>query len=240
MLGSLLPVRSLVRRTVNRLGYDIVRYAETCEHPLNVLALAVRDQLARDPSFFFVQVGANDGVRSDPLRPLVLQHGLPGLLIEPLPDEFARLRHNYADQPQLRFENCAIAETDGTRDLFRMRRDAPVPDWAHGLASFHADHLTSIVSMKQYVERVPVPTKTLATVFAEHDVPAVSLLQVDVEGYDYAVVRLAFQAGCFPCIVHYEHCNLTPGDKVECQRLLKRHNYRFSEVGRDTLAIRQD
>src|SRR5262249_35234617 len=117
LLSSVFRLRSLVRQSLNRFGYDVVRYAgESCDHPLNVLEIAVRERLQRQTDFFFVQVGANDGVRSDPLRSLVLEHRLAGLLIEPLPDQYARLRENYAGQPQLRFENCAVAEHDGTRD----------------------------------------------------------------------------------------------------------------------------
>ena len=42
----------------------------------------------------FVQVGANDGYRFDPLRKHIVAYHWPGLLIEPQPDVFAELKQN--------------------------------------------------------------------------------------------------------------------------------------------------
>lgn len=47
--------------------------------------------------FFFLQIGANDGRRADPLRKLVMRHKLTGLAVEPLPDIFMELKKIIAD-----------------------------------------------------------------------------------------------------------------------------------------------
>lgn len=76
----------LAQSAVRALGYDVVRLPHQVSNPLDLVDLLVRDALNRDSQFFFVQVGANDGVNDDPLRACVLKYRLSGLLIEPLPD----------------------------------------------------------------------------------------------------------------------------------------------------------
>jgi hypothetical protein len=85
----------LAQSAIRSWGYDVVRLPHQVSHPIDMVELLVRDTLQRDSQFFFVQVGANDGIRDDALRPSVLKHQLSGVLIEPLPDLFAKLQRNY-------------------------------------------------------------------------------------------------------------------------------------------------
>jgi hypothetical protein len=58
---------------------------------------------------FFVQIGSNDGSRGDPLYAAVRRHGhWRGILVEPVPFVFERLKNNYDNDPRLIFENVAI------------------------------------------------------------------------------------------------------------------------------------
>ena len=237
-------IKGTLRHTLNRFGYDIVRQKQSVEYPFNLLEVLVEQQLNVDDRFFFMQIGANDGLRTDPLRPLVLKHRLAGLLVEPLPDMFRRLVENYAGQPQLRFENCAIGPQDGEQPLYRVSPDAPVPDWAHGLASFDRRNLSGqrqgIPDLDRYIETVTVPVRTVDAVLRRVGVASVSLLLVDTEGFDYQIVRCAIECGLRPSILVYEHVNLLPATQRTCQLLLKEHGYRFIEVGMDTYALRTE
>src|SRR6478672_5148060 len=97
--------RMFIRSAIRKLGLDIVRYAPEVSSPFPVLPLVIRELLSTSRPFFFVQIGACDGEIDDPLNVLIRQHRLAGLLVEPLPDIFMRLREHYGDQPQLLFEN---------------------------------------------------------------------------------------------------------------------------------------
>lgn len=44
----------------------------------------------------FIQIGANDGLRNDPVREFIIRDRWQGILVEPLPAVFAMLQHNYA------------------------------------------------------------------------------------------------------------------------------------------------
>jgi len=56
----------------------------------------------RPDDFFFIQVGAYDGVTGDPICGYIRRYGWRGILLEPQRDVFLLLQKNYRDQPQLR------------------------------------------------------------------------------------------------------------------------------------------
>jgi FkbM family methyltransferase len=237
-------IKDVIQTTTNRLGYDIVRYRTPVDYSFDLLEFLIRDELSRDPDFMFIQVGANDGVQYDPLRPSVVRYGLRGLLIEPLPDLFEALVKNYADQPRLMFENCAIADTDGQRRMYRVRPDAPLPHAVHGLASFDRQNLSAarqgVPGLDSYVESVTVPARTLASLVKKHAITHLSLLMIDTEGYDAKIVEAALTAGLHPGLIMYEHVHLSPATRLACMRLLKDHRYHFIEVGMNTYAVADD
>jgi len=110
-------LKTAVKTILRRFGFDLVRYQPTDAKPVNILDLAIRSRLSVNPDFRFLQVGANDGVRHDPIRELVLEFGLRGVLLEPLPDMFEALRENYSGQPQLEFVNAAVSAGEDSLTL---------------------------------------------------------------------------------------------------------------------------
>src|SRR4051812_34422848 len=95
--------------------------------PVNTLALTISDVLlkmvlsgGKTQDFTFIQIGANDGVSNDPIRRYVVEYGFKGVLIEPQPDVFTRLKANYSGMPGITFENAAIAACDGEIEMYRF------------------------------------------------------------------------------------------------------------------------
>ena len=202
----------LTQSALRALGYDVVRLRHQVSNPFDLVEVLVRDALTRDSPFFFVQIGANDGVRDDPLRACILKYRLSGLLIEPLPDLFAKLQRNYQDVPGLHFENCAVGATSGQAPIYRIREGAPVPDHAHGMASFNRSHLTArkhgIPHLDDHVVETTIAVRTLPEILAKYYNRHVSLLIVDTEGYDAEIVKMALEAGLRPEVIVYEHLHL--------------------------------
>jgi FkbM family methyltransferase len=228
-----------VRRAANKVGVDIVPYRPCpVENSLNILGFVIEHYLASRDSFNFVQVGANNGVLWDPLHEAIVAHHLAGLLVEPLPDVFEQLKANYSGESQLVFENAAIAEQNGTRTLYRVKPDADVPEYAHGLASFNRANLDLF---KRFVQEVPVPTLTVSSLLQKHHIDHATLLQIDTEGYDYEIIKMFFHEGVFPDIINFEHVYLSGDENAECRNLLRDCGYTFTDVPpRDTLALRVD
>jgi FkbM family methyltransferase len=225
-----------IKLIVNKLGIDIVAYRPTkIKNPFNVLEFVIPYYLASNEPFSFVQIGANNGIRWDPLHDLILKYHLDGLLVEPLPDMFEQLKKNYASESQLSFENVAIATENGTRTLFRVKPNANVPDYAHGLASFNK---TLLEGFNQFIQEIQVPTLTIGALLQKNKINHITLLQVDTEGYDYEIIKMFFHERVLPEIINYENINLSKNDDLKCRRLLIDNDYRFIDLEIDTLAIR--
>jgi FkbM family methyltransferase len=236
-------MKAFIQGLLRPLGYGIIRLVDMPTSPFPVLDLVVGSHAANGHKLVLVQIGANDGVRGDPIRHLILRHGLSGLLIEPLPDLFASLQANYAGQPGLKFEQCAVGEYDGQIPLYRVRPDPSLPDWLQGLASLDRSHLTpakfTFNEFDKYVEEVTVPVLTLASVLRKHGISDVGLLQIDTEGFDCRIVQSALRSGIRPAIINYEHIHVRSIDQASCKRLLMEQGYDFVDVGIDTLAVRR-
>jgi len=231
-------LKTTVKALLHNFGIDIVRHSVDLHRPFPVLPYLVQERVETSKPFFFVQIGANDGILDDPIRDLIIQHRLPGLLVEPLPDVFETLKKNYAHQPQLIFENTAILRDATAVEIFRVQASAPVPHHWHGIASFKRRNLIAQGVPPKYIETTVVPGVSIEQLLARHEIHDVTLLVIDVEGYDCEVIKSAFGCGLLPEIVHYENCWLSPNIRSDCKKLLDAHGYRFIDIGKDTLAIR--
>jgi FkbM family methyltransferase len=132
--------------------------------------------------FFFVQIGANDGIRYDPLRPFVIQYHLKGICVEPLSDMYLKLIENYSTEKQLLFENAAIHRYNKHMTLYRFGPKAPVEDGMHALATFDEKSIRRMArkcKLEQYIEEVQVHCITLQDLFSKYCINNITLFQTD-------------------------------------------------------------
>ena len=215
--------------------------------PINVFPLVVADLVQRKieaggaaSDFFFVQIGAHDGVHYDPIRPFVEKYHWRGLLVEPQPEVYQRLVANYASEPQLMFAKAAVAAQNGKATLYTFKKSPDLPDHASMLASFNLGALVhNGHGYKGEIEPIIVPALDLNTLLSKHKITQVDLLQIDTEGYDYEIIKLLATASIRPDIIHFESAFLSASGKVECGEFLHSLGYRAVTIGNDTIAYRQ-
>ena len=212
------------------LGYRIERLSRF-RHELTPLS-------RRPGGFKFAQIGANDGVRFDSLYEWVTVHPCSGIVVEPLPDVFERLRMNYADYPRIVPVNKAIHESARSVPLFSVNPAAlpAYPGWASGIASFDRDHLIRHRIAVADISMRLVECVTLMELLESHDLLDLDLLQIDTEGYDAAVVRMIDFERCRPQVIKFEHKNLSGAERAELQARLAHHRYATQTEGTDTVA----
>ncbi len=215
--------------------------------PINVFPLVVDDLMqkkaaaGRKPGdFIFVQIGAHDGLHGDHIHPFVKKYHWRGLLVEPQPVIFQRLLANYADEPQLSFENVAVAQRNGEAILYTFKKSPDLPDHASMLASFNRNALVyNGHNYKGEIEEIRVPTLDLDTLLTKHRIDKFDLLQIDTEGFDHEILKLLPYYLYKPEIIHFESAFLNPERKKECGQLLHKLGYRALTIGIDTIAYKQ-
>ena len=203
----------------------------------------------RQPAPFVLQIGAMDGVRFDPLFPIVTVGGWRGLIVEPLPDLYRRLVDNHRGHSGFEFVNVAVTEANGVRPIYRVDpeaiRDGRTPDWAVGISSFFNDRnslggvLTSaedFARVKPFVIQEEVQCVTLPELLSSHRVERIDLLQIDTEDYDYRIIQQMDFARHRPAVIHLEHYVLPQEEKRACFSLLLGHGYVVGCTHKDLLA----
>jgi hypothetical protein len=85
----------VIQRCINVFGYRIEKLEDTVKAPIDVLDLLFTKGSAERPDFFFVQIGANNGLTDDSLRQFVTKYHWHGVLAEPPPQVFQQLLKNY-------------------------------------------------------------------------------------------------------------------------------------------------
>ena len=198
------------------------------------------------PEAVFVEVGSNDGEQHDHLRPFVLSRRWSGIMVEPVPYVFERLRHNYEGIDRVRLENAAIGAADGTQPFYYLVDASPderagLPDWYDGVGSFSREkvlgHAKHIPDVERRLVCAEVPTLTFASLCRKHDLDRVDLVVIDTEGHDWEIVRSIDLAAWRPELLVYEHFHLDPGDREACLAHVHAAGYRTMEEGFDTFCL---
>lgn len=200
----------------------------------------------RYPRAFFVEVGSNDGERFDHLRDLIRGREWRGIMVEPVPYVFARLRDNYGGIDRVALENAAIADRDGTLPLYHLREADPgererLPGWYDAIGSFSREavlgHAREIPDIAERLVRTEVPSLTFESLCRKHGVEQIDLLVTDTEGYDFELLRNIDLETRHPRLVVYEHFHFSPDDRRACREYLRDAGYETMEEGFDTWAL---
>jgi len=197
------------------------------------LKLVVAYYLRTRPDFTFLQVGAFDGFAHDPIHPLVEAFGLRGLVVEPQGSVVDTLKASYADHPQVRVVNAAVADANEMRDFYTTARGPSRQ------ASFFRPHLLKHGIPADQIETLQVRCATIASLLQEHGLDRCDLLQIDAEGYDYQIVRTVDFSAAQPLIVRFEHAHMTDDECDQCIQLLASHGFQFIAERRDIIALRE-
>jgi FkbM family methyltransferase len=201
------------------------------------------------PDAFFVEIGANDGDQHDHLRPFLDGGRWRGIMVEPVPYVFERLRANYGSRAAIALENAAIADRDGELPFYHLleapdRSAEGLPRWYDGIGSFSREavlnHAALLPELEDRVVCVPVPCLTFTGLCERHGVERVDLLIVDTEGYDHQILRSIAWAVHRPRLVVYEHYHLSGEDRAQLRAMLTAHGYECKEEGFDTWCLQTE
>ena len=133
--------------------------------------------------FFCLQVGAHNGVTSDPFQRFIAEDLWTCILVEPQSAHFNVLRAIYCDREKIFCRQVAIGDPNQPMVLYRIRDDAQdVPYWASQLASMRyeviASHESEIPNLRELIIAEQVECTTLANLVSEHRFPRLDLLAV--------------------------------------------------------------
>lgn len=211
----------------------------------------VRQHLNSD--FFFIQIGANDGVSFDPIHDLIKENRWNGILVEPLGDYMVLLKANYKDFVGLSFEQVAITPDPTFTEIHRIDpvaiKNNILPKWAQGVSSLCPDRNVlgkangganiddSLYELiKQHTIKETIIPMSFDSLLDKYDVKKIDLLQIDTEGHDYQVIRSINFDKIKPSIIHAEFYNLPLSEQQDLLNLLNKEGYKVHYARKDILA----
>ncbi len=200
------------------------------------------------PEPIFVKVGANDGVTGDPCSGFLLDDTRwKGLLIEPVPYCFERLKRNFNDTKRFALAQVGVGTPPGQAAFYYVGQNARenLPsrgEWREQIGSFDKNHLMKLLNAeaKRFVVECTVEVSTLAAVLSRNGVPHFHLLQIDTEGHDYEVLKSMDFTRHLPTVIFVEYKHVPGPDKVAMRKLLRDRGYSVRNCGGDYFALHKE
>ena len=166
----------------------------------------------------FIQIGANLGNNPyDIIWTLSREKKWSGLLVEPLPTVFEKLKENYSDVENLFFEQVAITSYNGFTPLYYSPEFVNEGQQASVLPSMSLQNSDSRSHDGRRVAPVPLNSAImyvrcykLESLVDAYEMTGkeFELLQIDAEGLDGAIIQCTDFNLARPKYIRYESCHL--------------------------------
>jgi hypothetical protein len=220
------------------------------EHLLHLIENKYESELS---NFTILQIGANDGVQDDLIRPLITKYNLKSHLVEPIKEHYQNLCSNYVDFTNVKCHNLAISDIDGEKIMTTIEYDESLPIWCKGLSTFDItrnflsgfggyqlkDDLRNselFNKIKNSRTEIVVSTKTLDTFLSENKIDSIDVFVTDAEGHDFIIFNQLDFSKYSPKFIILETHTLSQRDKNVIVKKLVDNGYDILESSWDTVA----
>ena len=138
---------------------------------------------------FFIEAGANNGVKFSNTLFFERYRNWRGLLIEPIPDLAAECRKN---RPLSIVENCALVAAGSVQREVAMRYANMMSIVKGAMQSEEGDlaHVRKGCEVQQIESyEITVPARPLSEILDQHGITKVDFFSLDVEGYELEALK---------------------------------------------------
>lgn len=191
----------------------------------------------------FVEIGANDGRKNDPLYHYIIRYGWRGILVEPDPANFRKLKENCQAIEGLIFENAGIGPEQGEMLFYKIKDiTEQEPGWYDQVGSFDEKTFLKNISfgkgLDQRIIAEPLPVITFDQLLEKNNFGTPDLLHLDAEGFDYRILRSIDFTKYQIHMVLFESEWMTKTELKEIVLYLRKHRYRVLRSGIDYAGIK--
>lgn len=187
-----------------------------------------------------VVIGANDGISTDPVFPLIKANARwRGTFVEPVPYLFEKLKCNYGVEERFSFVNVAVCDEAKAHSFYYVspdaRRENPeFPGWVEQLGTFDKRIILNCLEKRlaPYIVEAEVPGISLCQLLRDTNNTAVDILVIDTEGADWKILRQLDLEQHAPEVILFENCFLSAEDRQAATRFLQ-SRYRIRDLGKD-------
>ena len=158
-----------------------------------------------------IQIGANDGVSFDEINYFIKKYKVRSILVEPINENFLKLKSNYVNCDFVTLENFAISTSEKIGHLYKVNPKFIKNYGNHipAIPSFDKKHLIKHGVKNSHIVTEKVNSLTVKDLLDKHQIKKLDLFFVDAEGYDGHIVNdLLNKTNQRPIIIfEYVHIN---------------------------------
>lgn len=221
-------------RVLARLGYRVERDYRFPRSNIQLLRIGIPFLLQQTSGpITIVQIGAYDGVASDPLVGLLDSPRVRAVIVEPQPIPFEKLCARYSGATRVALENSLIGPVDGLGALY-----VPTGVQHSQLATTSAEQLEKFGYTPSSYAQITVKSMTVVSLLRKYSVQAVDVLQIDAEGADFAILMQFFAAGVEPPVLNLEAFHLQKNDRLRLYNELDSRAYTYIDSNLDLFAVK--
>lgn len=217
-------------------------------HYFNFLDSLLYQILRKQNTLKFLQIGANDGKRFDPIFEFVsVNHNkLEGVILEPIKDYYNELLTNYANYKNIVTVNKAIHNELKETTIYRLdkAKEHLAPEFAKGIASFNQHHHEKTNIPLDFMKAETVSCTNLNDLIQNYKLQNVDVVVIDTEGYDYHIIKAMDFNQIQPKVIHFEHGlkskTMSLDQYKELKNLLQNNNYQIFVDEGDVTAYKTD
>ncbi|MCL6261223.1 FkbM family methyltransferase [Aquiflexum sp. TKW24L] len=191
--------------------------------------------------FTFIQIGANDGITFDFLYKILNSVNSRGLVIEPSPKYFPKVVENLSSLGEIIFVQKAIYSKNQNVTLYEVNENGlkSLPEWGSGLGSLNQRHLLNHNISTDNIDSYEVEGITFETLMNNNPgFNKVDYLVIDVEGYDFEILKSIDFKEFDSKIIQFEIFNLNEDDKKASRNLMKEQGYLVFNVNVDLFCVK--
>jgi len=204
---------------------------------------AFRDQC----DIFILKIGANDGVKNDPIGDYLLNdRRYHGVLVEPVPYYARLLGDNFDTTARFSIEQVAVSHSSGQMRMYYIPENASdllgqYFDVAatRPLASLERKHVLKHLAPEYHniVESVTVECLTVKELLRRNHIKHLDLLQIDAEGHDWIILQQFDFNVVRPKIVLFEHKHLNTEEQEAARNMMQNAGYQVKAMEMDFLCL---
>ena len=183
-----------------------------------------------------IQIGANDGLKDDPLVNIIKKFKLESLLLEPIKKYFLSLQNNYLNYENVKLENSALSINNEIHFLYKVNPEylSKYGTLTDVISSFYEDHLIKHGINKKHIIKEKVSQIGFNELLKKYSIEKFDLLIIDTEGYDCHIVNDFFsKTKTIRPIVIFEWSHIKNNELENTLNSLTKNNYSFFPVEND-------
>ena len=178
---------------------------------------------------FVVVIGANDGIRDDPLHQIREEKNWKGLFVEPQKKVFQKLKEHLGEKDKHFFENAAIVNSQEKLTTL----------YKHDDPNLSVIATTKPRDVDKWTKKETVSSMTFDELCDKYNLidKGEIVLQIDIEGAEKDLIYSIDYQKIRPSYILYEHRFMTYNEHLLVNQFLQQKGYKIYRDRWDTLAV---